>query len=173
MENLTEKQKKEIMAAYKVSECKTAQDKLQTILTENGILPNPHKYAKLFFKDKVKNKSLICPFCLNIQQLEDFTYSKGFYLCRCGNNLTEKTLSYMFDIFNVETVKTDLFAQWVYNYRLNGFFSKICLDTEELTKDLRFNEWCSRLHNLGISYDFWENYKRLKGETPKEKKEDG
>lgn len=167
MEQLTDKQKNELMKLYQLSECKTAQDKQQTILSEFGILPNPYKFAKLFFKDKVKDKSLICPFCLRIQQLKDFTYAKGFYLCSCGNQMTEKTLSYMFDIFNVETVKTELFAQWVYNYRLNGFFSKICLDIEEITKDNRFQEWNNRLHNFGISYDFWENYKRLKGESAK------
>jgi hypothetical protein len=49
------------------------------------------------------------------------------------------------------------FAQWVYNYRLNGFFDKI-----------DFANWNKQLKLNGISTEFWEEYRKYKGESQDE-----
>jgi hypothetical protein len=52
------------------------------------------------------------------------------------------------------------FAKWVFEYRLSGFFSKI-----------NFKEWNQKLWELGVSQEFWEEYKLLRGDTTKEEEE--
>jgi hypothetical protein len=162
MEKYTEKEKKEMMKQYELHNSITANDIYQSILTENGILPNPNKFAKEFFKDKVKNKMLICPFCLTPQYLSQFSFDRGYYKCpKCKSRTTEKTLSLMFDIFNFPKINIDEFAKWVFGYRVNGFFQKV-----------NFQEWNKKLHDLGVSYDFWDYYKKLKGEYQIEKQKE-
>lgn len=101
-------------------------DKMQTRLTENGIEENKFKFAKKMLKDIIKDKTILCPFCLNIFHLKDFYYSQGFYQCKnCKNKMKDTTLKSMFEWFNCEKPQIDKFAQWVYVYRLNGFFQKI------------------------------------------------
>jgi cupin superfamily acireductone dioxygenase involved in methionine salvage len=65
-----------------------------------------------------------------------------------------KTILFIQDCSNQE------YAQWVYNYRLSGFFSKI-----------NFEKWNKKLKDLGIAYEFWEEYKKLKGEENQEEKQ--
>jgi hypothetical protein len=156
MTEYTDKEKAEIFRKYKVSELKTAQDKLQTILTENGIAPNPHKYAKIFFIDKVKDSFIFCPFCLKASQYSNYKIVTGFYECPfCKNKMSEKTLDMAFDVFTSGNLTPIDFAKWVYGYRLNGFFKKI-----------DFTEWSKKLKELEIALEFWDEYHKLKGENP-------
>lgn len=129
-------------------------DKLQTRLTANGVEPNSFKFAQKRLTDIIKDKNVLCPFCLSIFYLKDFSYSQGLYKCKhCSNKMRDKTLELMFKWFNCENPKIAEFAQWVYGYRLNGFFQKII-----------FKEWSGKLYTLGFSKEFWENYRRIKGE---------
>lgn len=172
-ENYTEKERKEFMRKYELSQMVTAQDKHQTILTMNGIAPNPNNFAKEFFRDRCKGKLLICPFCFTTNYLQSFIYGKGYYKCReCGVRVTQKTLEHILDIFNSgETIDVKEFAKWVYSYRFNGFFDKICLDVKSMQRDAKFRAWNDRLYKFGISQDFWGYYKMLKGEGITEKQE--
>jgi len=143
---------------------KALYDKLQTRLGADCIpVPNSFKFAKLFLEDKIKNRMIMCPFCLNSSYLTQMNIDHGLYQCNyCKNRMSDKTILLIFDIFNSEkTIKTNEFAVWVFGYRMNGFFQKI-----------KFQEWTKKLYDLGISYDFWEKYKQLKGEYQQEKQED-
>jgi hypothetical protein len=100
---------------------------------------------------------VLCPFCLMSYELGKFALRKGLRVCPCcGTKLKLSTLSEIRDL--------NKFVQFVYNYRLNGFWGKICMDIPQKTHDTRFNEWNKRLSNLGLSRDFWDNYKRLRGD---------
>jgi len=65
-----------------------------------------------------------------------------------------KTILYIQECSNQE------YARWVYEYRLSGFFKKI-----------NFDLWAKKLKDLGIAYEFWEEYKKLKGEDNQTEKE--
>lgn len=133
-------------------------DKLQTKLGDKP-LPNTFKFAKLTLKDLVKDKTILCPFCLEVLHISDFLYSQGLYKCKvCNNRITEHTLKLMFEWFNCEKPNVREFAKWVFGYRLNGFFQKI-----------KFKEWNKNLYDLGFSFDFWNYYKVFKGEYQEEK----
>lgn len=100
---------------------------------------------------------VLCPFCLTSNQLYYFNIRKGLRVCpKCGSNLKLSTLSKIKNL--------DSFVDFVFGYRFSGFWDKICMDITPKTKDDRFNEWNKRLKELGLSYDFWEKYKLLKGD---------
>ena len=89
----------------------------------------------------------ICPFCLN-ESNKFVIENKGLIKCpNCSNYMKMKTLLFVKDCSNEE------YARWVYEYRLSGFFKKI-----------NFEQWTKKLKELGMSYEFWEKYKQLKGE---------
>lgn len=137
---------------------KALYDKLQFRLGKNGITPNTFKYARKEVKDLIKNNRLLCPFCLEIFHLSDFIYINSLYKCKnCNNRITGKTLEIVFKLLCCEKPDIEGFAKWVYGYRLNGFFQKI-----------NFEKWNKNLHFLGFSYEFWDYYKKLKGENKKE-----
>lgn len=137
--------------SYKISE-KMKEDKEQWILNPDmSITVNPSKYAK---KSDIADydKIVLCPFCLNETKLFRFKRKHGFCECpNCLNLMTVKTL--------IVSMTTEEFAKWVFDYRLSGFWKKIYPD---------FETWKKRLKELGISYEFWENYKRLRGDNIKE-----
>ncbi len=142
---------------YNIKE-KMLYDKLQTKLGEYGILPNNFKFATINLKDIVKDKMLICPFCLNMSHISQFFFSSGLYQCNyCKNRMKEETLKLMFEIFNQEKINVYEFAKWVFNYRLSGFFQKI-----------DFKQWNKKLYEMDINFEFWDNYKKLKGEYYKD-----
>ena len=96
----------------------------------------------------------LCPFCL--EKSNKYTIkNKGLICCpNCLVDMKVKTILFVQDCSNQE------YAQWVYNYRLSGFFSKI-----------NFEKWNKKLKDLGIAYEFWEEYKKLKGEENQEEKQ--
>jgi hypothetical protein len=130
-------------------------DKQQTRLTPTGIKQNVQSYA-ITIQTLNPDKLLMCPFCLTPDK------SKAFYIkttkkqidkrlgqCpQCKNKIMWKTL------YAYPKWTTEQFADWVYAYRLSGFFRKI-----------NFQQWNQRLRQMDISYDFWKEYKRLKGEN--------
>ncbi len=97
----------------------------------------------------------ICPFCLENSN-KFIIENKGLIKCpNCSNFMKLKTLLFIKDCSNSE------YAQWVFNYRLSGFFKKI-----------NFELWIKKMHELGMSCEFWEKYKELKGENEKENKDE-
>jgi hypothetical protein len=59
----------------------------------------------------------------------------------------------------VKEMNVEDFARWVFEYRLSGFWEKVFPN---------FETWNKKLKDLGINYEFWENYKRLKGDNESE-----
>ena len=97
----------------------------------------------------------ICPFCLENSN-KFIIENKGLIKCpNCSNFMKLKTLLFIKDCSNSE------YAQWVFDYRLSGFFKKI-----------NFELWIKKMHELGMSCEFWEKYKELKGESEKENKDE-
>jgi hypothetical protein len=95
----------------------------------------------------------LCPFCLE-KSNKYIIENKGLVKCpNCLVNMKVKTILFVQDCSNQE------YAKWVYEYRLSGFFKKI-----------NFEKWSKKLKELGIVYEFWEEYKRLKGEDNLEEK---
>lgn len=134
---------------------KALYDKMQTRLGENCLpIPNNFKFAKKNLSDIVKDKMLICPFCLTPNYLSSFEFDKGLYKCeKCKNRMHESTLINMFNWFNSPIIDSESYAKWVFGYRINGFFQKI-----------NFKEWNTQLWKFGISQDFWGYYNKYKGE---------
>ena len=103
----------------------------------------------------MKSNFWICPFCLETSN-KFIIENKGLIKCpNCSNFMRLKTLLFVKDCTNKE------YAKWVYEYRLSGFFKKI-----------NFEQWTKKLKELGIAYEFWEEYKKLKGFYEEEEKED-
>ena len=102
-----------------------------------------------------ENNFWICPFCLENSN-KFIIENKGLIKCsNCSNFMKLKTLLFIKDCSNSE------YAQWVFNYRLSGFFKKI-----------NFELWTKKMHELGMSYEFWEKYKELKGDLEKENRDE-
>lgn len=99
-----------------------------------------------------KSKFYICPFCL--EKTNNYIIkNKGLIECpNCLIGMRIKTLLFIQDCTNQE------YARWVYEYRLSGFFGKLKSGNNS------FEKWNNKMHELGISYEFWDEYKKLKGE---------
>ena len=94
----------------------------------------------------------MCPFCLETSN-KFIIENKGLIKCfNCLNGMRMKTLLFVKDCSNKE------YAKWVYEYRLSGFFSKLNSGNNS------FEKWNKKMKELGFSYEFWDEYKRLKGE---------
>lgn len=121
-----------------------------------SITKNPFRYAKKQNSLKYYETAL-CPFCLKSYELSKFFLHKGLRICpNCGSKMKLSTLADITD-FN-------RFVEFIFNYRFNGFWSKICLEVKPITSNTRFNEWNKRLYDLGLNKAFWDRYKELKGE---------
>lgn len=129
------------------------EDKEQTQLSLYGCKPN----ESLLAKKKVKAeywKKYICPFCLEENSFYKFKKIHGFYKCpKCNIEMTLRSL--------VKTMSVEEFAKWVFEYRLSGFWKKVNAYMND--RDKAFREWNNKLYEHGISFEFWETYKRLKG----------
>ena len=121
-----------------------------------SLTKNKHKFIKKQPKAEF-DIIVLCPFCLNIHQLGEYPLRKGLRVCpSCTLQLKVSTLTEINDL--------DRFVKFVFDYRFNGFWNKICFDIEQINRNIRFNEWNKRLYNLGLSKSFWEKYKALKGD---------
>jgi hypothetical protein len=98
----------------------------------------------------------ICPFCLETSN-KFIIENKGLIKCpNCLISMKMKTLLFIKDCSNEE------YARWVYEYRLSGFFFKLKSGNNS------FEKWNKKMKELGFSYEFWDEYKRLKGEDIEE-----
>jgi len=130
---------------------KVLYDLKQTRLTENGIKKNDFKYVKLDIAEELKGKTILCPFCLHYNKFFDYWNNrkdKRLMKCpKCQNLMQIETLQKM-TVFTVQQ-----FTKFVYDYRLSRFFDKI-----------DFKNWNNRLYKLNISQEFWDEYKKLRGD---------
>jgi hypothetical protein len=175
-DNLTKKQKEEIEKKLYGN-----YDKQQTILAENGCLPNPHDYAHVK-KSYTYNdyRIVLCPFCLSYNQINKFliknknevTINKLIGICpNCQNTLQLNTLDELVDM----TVRD--FAWWVYKYHF-GFWVKVVRNEPKgsVIGEQYFKDWCKKANQLSENeYNkdikgFWDYYKMFKGEYLEENK---
>lgn len=94
-----------------------------------------------------KQNKYLCPFCL--EESNKFTI-ESHALIKCPNCLNQMKLKTL--IFIKECSNQD-YARWVFEYRLSGFFKKV-----------NFEKWSKKLKDLGIALEFWDEYKKLKGD---------
>jgi hypothetical protein len=130
-----------------------AMDKQQVKFTNTGWLekPKPPK-TETNFTTVNSNELVVCPFCLYQAKLSAFFISnkqgisqKKAHCPECNNGME------MSSLYNDWGSKE--YAQWVYKYRVFGFWKKC-----------PFEIWKKRLKQMGWSLDFWIMYKQLKGE---------
>lgn len=136
-------------------------DKQQMMFNNDSTVKmNDFKFAEKEPNIKYHN-IVLCPFCLKSNELGKFALKKGLRVCpNCGLSLKLSTLSELDDL--------DKFVRFVFNYRLNGFWDKICLEVLKKDRDSRFNEWNKRLWQLGLSRGFWDKYRALRGDINEE-----
>lgn len=142
--------KEQEKVAYDVYQRQFAIDgDLTVILVKNNM-----SFAEIPITDLLKfEKIWFCPFCLT--ESNKFIQDRQFIKCNnCNNLMTKKTLLFIKNCSNEE------FAKWVYNYRQSGFFQGFF---QKIKPD--FKTWLQKLYELGISYEFWETYKKLKGDN--------
>lgn len=102
------------------------------------------------------NSLLPCPFCLNENTAQKFLVStkKGISSSRaqcpsCGEGMLFRTLTRKWT--------AEVYAKWVFDYSHSGFWKKI-----------NFEIWKTRLAERGWAETFWDVYKQLKAENPRE-----
>jgi hypothetical protein len=122
---------------------------------------NPNKYAKLTEKGVDPFRNTTCPFCLGYNRLRLFLvstkkgYDRGKGKCPlCGQGAKLQTLVKM------ETWGPEEYAQFVFDYRSSGFWQKI-----------KFHEWKKRLTLMCWTEQFWNEYRRLRGDAPDAERE--
>lgn len=121
-----------------------------TLNPDLSIIINQRKYAKKEM-EKDFTKIVMCPFCLNTTELWRFKFNGGLRICQnCLNRMRLETL--------IKISSIEEFAKFVFNYRFSGFWDKIYPD---------FKAWNKKLFELGLSLEFWEEYKKLKGDPDK------
>lgn len=98
------------------------------------------------------NEQVMCPFCLYQNKLSHFFVSvkkgisSGKAFCpECKNGMLMRTL--------LADMTATQYAKFVWDYRTSGFWKKCPFDV-----------WKQRLHGVGWSHEFWEEYKRLKAQ---------
>ena len=126
-------------------------DESQTVLShslkpDQRVTPPKVQVVTEFF-----NPKYLCPFCLHEGPMSDYEFktpkgkvSKRKRCPECNNSMIERTLT------SEMTVKE--FASFVFGYSVDGFWKKV-----------NYSKFCERLRKLGISYEFWQEYKKLKG----------
>jgi len=136
-------------------------DNCQTQFTEIGIKQNDSPLARITTVNYAQK--VFCPFCLHKDSLRNFVVNKRLGNCpECENNMLITTLLRMLKWTPKE------YAIFVYEYPFALFWSK-CSNVYEYPFALfwskcsnKFELWKNRLHNLNMSYEFWEIYKYLK-----------
>ena len=129
---------------------------------------NPARYTKIEQKGIDPYKMTTCPFCLSYLRLQKFLISdakgkginKGRGKCpECGEGLQLKTLVMM------ATATPEQYAKFCYDYRRSGFWQK-------KIGEARFPTWKRRLALMKWTQPFWNEYKKLRGDTvdPEQKK---
>jgi len=120
---------------------KVIYDDKQTVFSENGLINKKEITYNL-------NGIYSCSFCLFEGKFNEFlpTSKINLKVCpECKNRMWRST------ILEKKTIKE--FAEWVFNYAKSGFWEKCNFEV--------FND---RLYKRGLSKQFWDRYKELKGE---------
>jgi hypothetical protein len=148
-------------------------DRCQTVFgrSEAAVIEvNPRKFAEVSQKGIDPYVNTRCPFCLSFLPFSKFLVSlkskkgKGLGFDRgkgkcpeCGQGMRLDTLlsmrKWLLEGPLGEGVK--LYARWVFDYRKSGFFQKI-----------KFSQFNSMLKSMKVQREFWDEYKRLKGDLP-------
>ena len=122
---------------------------------------NPNQWVKFTEKGIDPFKNTTCPFCLGYNRLRLFLvstkkgYDRGSGKCPlCGKGAKLQTLVKM------ETWGPEEYAAFVFDYRSSGFWQKIKFDT-----------WKKRLGMMGWNEQFWNEYRRLRGDAPDAERE--
>jgi transcription elongation factor Elf1 len=130
-------------------------DKAQTCFTKEGELESLRIAVLKEETGLDMNTILSCPFCLIENRVQRFLVStkKGISTSRtqcpsCGEGMFFRTLNRKW------TAET--YAKWVFDYGA-AFWRKI-----------KFENWKAELSKKGWAEGFWDVYKRLKAENPKE-----
>ena len=126
-------------------------DESQTVLSHSLTPEKRITPPKMQTKIEWLNPTYLCPFCLHEGPMSDYEFktpkgkiSKRKRCPECNNTMLERSLT------QEMTVKE--YALFVFFYSLSGFWKKV-----------KFGQFCERLRKLGISYEFWQEYKKLKG----------
>jgi len=124
-------------------------------------------------KDLLKHKKVIqvnvtdmykgeysCPFCLHSERINAFLisakkgYDKRLAQCpECKQKMMIKSLT--------SNWTPEEYAQFMYDYARQGGWKKV-----------QFKVWSYRLKKIGWSQRFWNEYMKLKGESPTENYQD-
>ena len=154
---------------------KASEDKQQQVFCVTAsqgveLKSNHNKFATITEKGIDPFLNVRCPFCLSHLPLTKFLItrydrkgrSKGFDRGKgkcpeCGQGMRLQTLVSMRQWMLVKSPEEGVFlyAAWVWEYRRSGFFQKI-----------KFAQFNSMLKSMGWSREFWDQYKRLKGDLP-------
>lgn len=123
----------------------------QTVLEPNSVKGFKKPLEPTDTKVINTNPVFNCPFCLYIGTLREFYvktkhgYSKKRAKCPdCRNLMRMDTLT--------RHISVEDYATWVYYYAMSGFWQKC-----------PFDKFKHRLYALGMSRQFWDRYKELKG----------
>ena len=126
-------------------------DKKQSKFSQNTTILKPSSFIQTKQLDLMQEVS--CVFCLYTTKLQKFfkTDAKGRTIAlvecpECHNKMRLKTL--------LTDMTPQEYAKFVYGYRLSGFWQKC-----------PFALFNKRLRAMGISNEFWSEYKKLKGEN--------
>ena len=127
--------------------------KVQSILTEE-----PPREETPAATVEILRRELTCPYCLYTDTVGKFTIrlksgapsQKRFKCPDCGEGMRRDTL------FGEKSVEE--FAEWLYDTQAWGRVS--------------FNKFRQRLKDMGISYQFWNHYKKHKKEFAAESPDD-
>ena len=161
-------------AKIRSGQSRAAEDLQQSVFAvsasrEVELKGNPNKFATVQEKGIDPFLKTRCPFCLCFHPITKFLitkfdkkgnnkgYNRGSGKCPdCGQGMQLKTLT-MMRKWTIEdpVAGVKLYANWVYGYRQSGFFQKI-----------KFADFNSMLKSMKWSREFWDEYKRLKGDLP-------
>lgn len=136
---------------------KVKRDKEQMMFSFSGSLKsNPNIVVVAHTTVLPLEKQVSCPFCLGLSDFRKFLVSNkqgistSMGKCRlCGQGMFLRSLKLMSETNAVG------YTRWVFAYK--GFWKKI-----------NFHVWKGRLQLIGWTQEFWDEYKRLKGEAQKE-----
>jgi hypothetical protein len=136
------------------------QDLQQQIFAAGAIKENPHRWATFTEKGLDPYKYVTCPFCLGFNPLRLFLISnkKGYnrHHGRCPLCKQQMKLQTLFKAMT----SPEQYAVFAYPYAKMGFWQKVPFDT-----------WKKRLGMMGWTERFWNEYKRLRGDSPDAERE--
>lgn len=136
---------------YKMRE-KAQDDKLQARISAKGeILPTKAQTLQETFTTNL-NMQVNCPFCLCKEKLQKFLVSTAKGISQSRAECPECHITMRMSSLTAE-MTPEQYARWVFDYRANGFWQKC-----------KYAVWKKRLVEYGWASQFWEMYKKLRGQ---------